>query len=62
MYSPNGKAISTSDIEYEQFSDVWVAYKNTSSAVTPMGAIKTEMLFENVKVNEGVADSQFEVK
>ena len=59
MYGGDGKLLSRSIIEYEKISDVWVPTKNISSVNTPMGKMDVEMVYMNVKVNEGISDKEF---
>lgn len=61
MYDAKGKLISQSDIEYAEVSDLWVPVKNISSITTPMGTMKVEMEYTNIKVNKGIKDSEFNV-
>ncbi|MFA4843778.1 MAG: outer membrane lipoprotein-sorting protein [Candidatus Margulisiibacteriota bacterium] len=61
MYTPADKVMSTTEMRYKKISDIWVATETSSAATTPMGAIKTEMVFENVKVNQGIADREFRI-
>ena len=62
MYGGDGKPLSQSTIEYEKISDVWVPIKNVSSVNTPMGKMDIEMVYKNIKVNEGIKDEVFKIK
>jgi len=62
MYGANGKLLSQSMIEYETISDVPVPVKNVSSVSTPMGTMNIEMVYKNVKVNQGIKDSVFKIE
>ena len=62
MYDGKGKPISQSEIQYQEVSDVWVPVKNSSNITTPMGAMKVEMEFSNIKVNKGINDKEFKIE
>jgi outer membrane lipoprotein-sorting protein len=62
MYDTKGKVMSQSEIEYAEVSGIMVPAKNVSKVTTPMGKMDIEMTFENVKVNKGISDKEFEVK
>ena len=68
MYGAKNKLMSRSEIEYKRFSiakgkdEVWIPVKNTSDVNTPMGKMKVEMGFSNIKINEGISDKEFEVE
>jgi len=62
MYGGDGKPLSQSTIEYEKISDVWVPVKNVSNVNTPMGKMNVEMVYKNVKVNQGIKDGVFKIK
>ncbi|OGB86791.1 hypothetical protein A3H38_04595 [candidate division WOR-1 bacterium RIFCSPLOWO2_02_FULL_46_20] len=66
MYDAKNKLISQSTMEYKKIEigkdSIWQLAKSVSNVNTPMGAMKVEMGFENIKVNEGVSDKEFEVK
>lgn len=59
MYTPADKVMSTTEMNYEEISGIWVATETSSSAITPMGVIKTIMVFKNIKINQGMSDSEF---
>lgn len=69
MYGPKDKLMSQSEIEYQKFQgssskgqeDIWIPVKNVSNVTTPMGAMKVEMEFENIKVNKGIKDEEFKI-
>ena len=61
MYDPKGKLLSQTDMEYQQIGGVYVPSKNFSNVTTPMGAMKVEMEYSNIKVNKGISDSEFKV-
>ena len=61
MYDSKGKLVSESSIEYKQFSGVWLPVKNKSNVTTPMGKMDVEMLFEKVRVNQGISDKEFKI-
>jgi outer membrane lipoprotein-sorting protein len=61
MYDSKGKLLSQSEIEYTKVSDVWVPAKNVSNVTTPMGTMKVEMEFTNIKVNQGISDKEFKI-
>jgi len=62
MYGGDGKLLSQSTIEYEKISDVWVPVKNVSNVNTPMGKMNVEMVYKNIKVNEGIKDAIFKIE
>jgi len=62
MYGPQGKLMSESEIEYKEISGVWIPVKNVSSITSPAGKMKAEMEFSNIKVNQGIKDSEFSVE
>jgi len=62
MYGGDGKLLSQSIIEYEKIFEVWVPTKNISSVNTPMGKMDVEMIYKNVKVNQGIKDSVFKIE
>lgn len=61
IYNPTGKLINSTSIEYKQISGVNVPYKNTSQVNLPNGSMKVEMVYENIKVNEGISDKEFAI-
>lgn len=62
IYSPQGKIISTTKLEYQKIKDIWVVSNNSSQITVPGGSMQVEMKFENVKVNEGIDEKNFEIK
>jgi len=65
MYNPKGMLISLSEIEYQSFGStgeavVWVPVKIKSVVTMQMGSVNSEMVYENIKVNQGIKDSVFE--
>ncbi len=69
MYGPNNKLLNRSEMTYKQFEigkdeekdHVWLPIKTTSLVNTPMGRMEVEMVFEKIKVNEGIKDSEFKI-
>lgn len=61
MYDPKGKVMSRSEIEYAEFSGIWTPIRNVSDVNSPMGKMSIEMKYENVKINQGVKDSEFKI-
>ena len=61
IYTPHGKLINSTEIEYKKIAGVYVVYKNTSSVNLPNGSMKVEMVYSNLKVNEGIKDEEFEI-
>ena len=67
IYTPQGKDLSraqsremsVTEMQYSEINGVWVATKTTSAVKTPMGNMSTEMVMENVKVNGGIGDGEF---
>lgn len=70
MYDAAGKLISQSTMEYKKIEigkgedkdSIWQLVKSVSNVNTPMGKMDVEMVFENIKVNAGISDKEFEVK
>lgn len=62
MYDTKGNLMSHTEIEYQEIAGVWVPANNFSNVNTPMGEMKVEMRYSNIKVNEGIADKEFEVE
>jgi hypothetical protein len=62
MYDAKGKLMSQSVIEYQKVSGLWAPAKNISNISTPMGKMEVEMIYENIKVNEGIGDGEFRVE
>lgn len=60
IYNPQGSLVSSSDIEYIKIKDIWVIEKNKTIVKMPNGKMDVEMKFQNIKLNEGIADSVFE--
>ena len=74
MYDAKGKVMSQSVIEYQKIlipyseapsmarsEGVWVPVKNRSNVVTPAGKMEIEMVFSNVKINQGMNDREFKI-
>lgn len=61
MFSPDGKLINQTTIEYAELAGVWIGVKNISSVTMPNGSMKVEMTYSNVKVNQGIGDSEFKI-
>ena len=61
MYGAGNKLMSQSEIAYKEISGFWVPVKNSSNVNTPAGKMKVEMEFGNIKVNEGIKDSEFKI-
>jgi outer membrane lipoprotein-sorting protein len=61
IFNPQGGLVSTSDLEYQKIKDIWVIAKNMSEVKMPNGKMEVEMKFNNVKVNEGIADREFKI-
>lgn len=62
MYTPDNKLISKTVLQYQKINSQMVPVKNISDVATPMGSMHIEMEYKNVKVNEGISDSLFEIK
>ncbi|MCX5727134.1 MAG: outer membrane lipoprotein carrier protein LolA [Candidatus Saganbacteria bacterium] len=62
IFNPQGGLISLSKVEYANISNCWVPMKNNSTITMPTGGMNMEMVFENLQVNKGIADTEFEVK
>lgn len=62
MFDPKGKLISQTDMEYQQIGGAYVPSKNFSNVTTPMGAMKVEMEYSNIKVNKGISDKEFAIE
>lgn len=61
IYDVKGKLMSQSEIEYKDISGVYVQVRSISNVTTPMGKMKVEMEFENIKINKGIKDSEFDI-
>ena len=61
MYGPRDKLISRSEMEYEKISDIWIPIRNISDVNTPVGKMKVEMGFKNIKINKGISDKEFKI-
>ncbi|MFC1496799.1 outer membrane lipoprotein carrier protein LolA, partial [Candidatus Margulisiibacteriota bacterium] len=61
IYTPNDKLINETNIEYKKIAGVYVAYKNSSTVNLPNGKMKVEMVYSDIKVNEGIKDEEFEI-
>ena len=62
VFGSGGKQLSDSTITYEKISDVYVPIENSSTVTLPQGSMVVDVLFSNVKVNQKIADSLFEVE
>ena len=65
MYNPKGALMSLTEMEYTGIEvstgeSIWVPSKIKSTVTSQMGNMNTEMVYENIKVNEGIKDSVFE--
>lgn len=61
IYNPQGNLVSSSAIDYAQIKDIWVIAKNVSEVKLPSGKMKMEMRFENIRLNEGIPDKEFQI-
>ena len=62
IFSPEGKLVSSSNMEYQNVNNVWVLAKSNSEITLPGGKMSSEMRFDNIKVNEGIDDSVFRIE
>jgi len=62
MYDPKDRLVNQSEIEYKEFSGIWVPYKNKSEVNTPAGKMNVEMELSNIKVNQGINDKEFAIE
>ena len=62
IYSPEGKLVSATKIEYIKIKNIWVISKSASEIKLPAGNLKAEMRYDNIKLNEGIADSVFKIE
>ena len=62
IYNPAGNLVSTSNIEYQKIKNIWVITKSVSEVKLPGGKMKAEMRYENIKLNDGIADSVFKIE
>jgi outer membrane lipoprotein-sorting protein len=65
MYTPKGALMSLSEMEYEPIvitstETAYVATKVKSIVTMQIGSVNSEMEYENIKVNEGIEDKEFE--
>ena len=49
-------------MEYKNIKNIWVLSKNTSWVEVPGGKMEVTMKLEDVKINESISDSEFEIK
>jgi len=56
-----GLMVSNTDIEYQNVSGAWVPKKMNSMANAIFGKMKIKMLFNNIKVNQGIDDKVFKI-
>lgn len=61
MFNPSGQLMNETKIEYQNVSGVYVVYKNTSKVNLPNGKMDMVMTYSNVKVNQGISDSVFDI-
>lgn len=62
-YSPDGKLISVMENkEFDNIGNVWVVRRTENKIISPLGEMKIEMLYENIQINGGVNDEEFEIK
>lgn len=61
IYNPKGALVSSSTIEYQKLKNIWVIKENKAMVKTPQGSMNLTMSFNNVRINEGISDSQFKV-
>lgn len=62
MYDAKGKLMNLSNLSYQQVSGIYVPSKTTSVVTTPMGKMDVEMVYSNVKINQGLSDSIFTIQ
>ncbi len=60
-YNEKGKMQASTDIKYAQFDGISIPVKIVANAVVPTGKAVMEMEFSNVKINQGISDSEFTV-
>jgi len=61
IFNQQGAVVSTSDIDYQKIKNIWVIAKSVTEVKLPVGKMKAEMKFENIKLNEGISDSVFKI-
>ena len=61
VYDKNNKLLNQTDIEYSEISNLFVPVKMISSVDSPMGKMKIEVNYSNIKVNQGIEDSVFKI-
>ena len=61
VYDKNNKLMNQTDIEYKDISGVSVPVKMLSSIDSPVGKMKIEIEYSNIKVNQGMGDSEFKI-
>ncbi|OGC21385.1 hypothetical protein A3J90_04590 [candidate division WOR-1 bacterium RIFOXYC2_FULL_37_10] len=62
IYDANDKLVTQADVEYKNIKNIWVLSKNTSWVEVPGGKMEVTMKLEDVKINESISDSEFEIK
>lgn len=62
IYNGEGKLVTVSEIDYKKIKGIWVISDNKSSMDLPGGKMEVLMKFNNIKINEGIPDKEFEIK
>ncbi len=62
IYDKNNKIINQTTMEYKDFLGVFVPVKTISTVDSPLGKMNINVEYSNIKVNEGIEDSEFEIK
>lgn len=61
VFNADSKKISDTRIEYKEIKGILVASRSFSSVSMPGGEMKIDMVYDNIKINENIPDSVFDV-
>ncbi|OGC04802.1 hypothetical protein A2276_02425 [candidate division WOR-1 bacterium RIFOXYA12_FULL_43_27] len=61
VFGANNKKISDTRIEYKEIKGILVASRSFSMVSMPNGEMKIDMVYDNIKINENIPDSVFDV-
>jgi len=62
IFDDKNNLLSKATISYEKIKDIWVISKTMSEIKMPKGKMEVEMIFSNIKVNEGIPDKEFKIE
>ncbi|OGC09271.1 hypothetical protein A2246_00630 [candidate division WOR-1 bacterium RIFOXYA2_FULL_37_7] len=61
IYDTHDKVITQTQIDYKEISGAFVPVKSLTESKTMGMNMTIDVKFENVKVNQGISDSKFEI-